>query len=228
MRLVRERVITLDTVQNFIARRSSQLSVNYRASSLSRSYHEPPMKVLPPRLGQVAATGDRVRFRAGPRPGDRAPDGPAVSAASGEETSLFRELRGTRFGLLLFGGTARTEAGYANLATTARRAEERLPDDIRAHLIVAADEVPEELEENGSVLLDGSGALHGLYGARAEALYLVRPDGYVGLRGRPAREDKLVEYLGRLFTPALRLSAARATSLASTADLPNRRAGSAK
>jgi 2-polyprenyl-6-methoxyphenol hydroxylase-like FAD-dependent oxidoreductase len=228
MRFVRERVITLKPVQDFIARRSSQLSVNYRASSLSRSYHEPPPKMLPPRLGQVAGIGGWIPFRSGLRPGDRAPDGPAVSAASGEETSLFRELRGTRFGLLLFGGTTRAEAGYANLATTARRVEERLPDDIQAHLLVAADEVPEGLEQNGSVLLDGSGTLHGLYGVRAEALYLVRPDGYVGLRGRPAREDKLVEYLDRLFTPALRLSAARATSLASTAGLPNRRAGSVK
>jgi hypothetical protein len=103
-----------------------------------------------------------------------------------------------------------------------------LSDDIQAHFIVAADEVPEGLEQNGSVLLDGSGTLHGLYGVRAEALYVVRPDGYVGLRGRPAREDRLVEYLDRLFTPALRLSAARATSLASTAGLPNRRAGSVK
>ena len=74
------------------------------------------------------------------------------------------------------------------------------------------DEVPEVLDWNGSVLLDGSGTLHRLFGARAEALYLVRPDGYVGLRGQPAKEDPLLVYLGRLFPPGLRLSVALAPS----------------
>ena len=212
MRFVREHVLTLKSVQDFIARRSSQLSVNYRASSLSRSYHQPPTKMLSPRCGEEVGVRDWLHFRAAPRAGDRAPDGPAISATSREETSLFRELRGTRFGLLLFGGLARTEAGYVNLATTARRAEELLPYEIQAHLIVAADEVPEELDWNGSVLQDGSGTLHRLYGARAEALYLVRPDGYVGLRGQPAEEEPLLEYLGRLFPPGIRLSVARAPS----------------
>ena len=35
---------------------------------------------------------------------------------------------------MLFGGLAHMEAGYANLATTARRAEKLLPDEIQATL----------------------------------------------------------------------------------------------
>jgi 2-polyprenyl-6-methoxyphenol hydroxylase-like FAD-dependent oxidoreductase len=38
MRFLRERVLTLDHVQDYAARRSSQLFVNYRSSSLSRSH----------------------------------------------------------------------------------------------------------------------------------------------------------------------------------------------
>jgi hypothetical protein len=232
MRFVRGHVMTLQSVQNFIARRSSQLSVNYRASSLSRSYHRPPTEMLPPRRGREAGVADGIRFRAGPRAGDRAPDGLAISATSREETSLFRELRGTRFGLLLFGGPARKEADYERLVKVARRAEERLPHEVRAHLIVAADEVPERLGWSGSVLLDGSGMLHKLYGARAEALYLVRPDGYIGLRGQPAREDQLLDYLGHLFPWGIRLSAAggrlRDTPRDPSATLPTRRTNSVK
>jgi hypothetical protein len=52
------------------------------------------------------------------------------------------------------------------------------------------------------VLLDPDGETHRRYGATAEALYLVRPDGYVGLRAQPAAEDVLARYLGRLSGPA--------------------------
>jgi hypothetical protein len=48
------------------------------------------------------------------------------------------------------------------------------------------------------VLLDPDGETHRRYGATAEALYLVRPDGYVGLRAQPASEQVLVRYLRRV------------------------------
>jgi hypothetical protein len=59
--------------------------------------------------------------------------------------------------------------------------------------------MPEQLEWNGLVLLDGTGTLHELYGAGAESLYLIRPDGYVGLRGQLAASEPLLEYLDRVF-----------------------------
>jgi hypothetical protein len=51
-------------------------------------------------------------------------------------------------------------------------------------------------------LLDGSGSLHELYGASAESLYLVRPDGYVGFRGQPAEAESLIEYLRSKYADA--------------------------
>jgi hypothetical protein len=48
------------------------------------------------------------------------------------------------------------------------------------------------------VLLDPDGRTHRRYGATAEALYLIRPDGCVGLRAQPAAADVLARYLGRL------------------------------
>jgi hypothetical protein len=81
----------------------------------------------------------------------------------------------------------------------ARRVEELLEDVVKTHVIVSADDVPEQLDWDGSVLLDAAHALHKVYGADAESLYLVRPDGYVGFRSQPATPEPLLEYLGRLF-----------------------------
>ena len=202
VRFLREHVLTLDAVQDYLARRSSQLFVNYRASSLSRSYGEPLAKaLLGYRAGEKAGAADRFDFLAAPHAGDRAPDGPAVDVASREETNLFREFRGTHFSLLLFDGLAHTEAGYANLLQIARQVEVSLGNMVKPYIVLSTDEVPEELDRDGSVLLDGSGTLHELYGAGAESVYLIRPDGYVGLRGQPAAAEPLLEYLDRMILP---------------------------
>jgi hypothetical protein len=48
---------------------------------------------------------------------------------------------------------------------------------------------------------DAEGALSSAYGAQA-AVFLVRPDGYIGWRGRSWRDAGLLAHLGRLFQPA--------------------------
>jgi hypothetical protein len=208
IRFLREHVLTLDRVQAYAARRSSQLFVNYRSSSLSRSHggtriaKSTGMAIPWARASGKAGLKDLLRFRGGPRAGDRAPDGPSIRAGSREKTSLFREFRGTSFSLLLFDGTARTETGYANLLEIARRVEGLPGNPVKTHLIVGADSAPEGLVREGSILLDGSGSLHELYGASAESLYLVRPDGYVGFRGQPAEAESLIEYLRSKYADA--------------------------
>jgi len=208
MRFLRERVLTLDRVQAYAARRSSQLFINYRSSSLSRSHggtriaKSRGMAIPWARASGTAGLKDLVRFRGGPRAGDRAPDGPSIRAASREKTSLFREFRGTGFSLLLFDGMARTETGYANLLEIARRVGEVPGNPVKTHLIVGADSAPEGLAPEDSVLLDGSRSLHELYGARAESLYLVRPDGYIGFRGQPAEAGPLIDYFRSKYADA--------------------------
>jgi 2-polyprenyl-6-methoxyphenol hydroxylase-like FAD-dependent oxidoreductase len=199
MRFVRERVLTLDRVQNYVARRSSQLFINYRSSSLSRSHSgrkRQAIRKLPwARASEKAGIKDLLRLRGGPRAGDRAPDGPSIRAASREKTSLFREFRGTGFSLLLFCGTAHARMGHANPLEVARQVEGLPGNSVKTHLIVRGHVAPEGTAWDGSVLLDGSGSLHKLYGASAESLYLIRPDGYVGFRGQPAEAEPLIEYL---------------------------------
>jgi 2-polyprenyl-6-methoxyphenol hydroxylase-like FAD-dependent oxidoreductase len=61
-----------------------------------------------------------------------------------------------------------------------------------------------ELTRNGATMdeglvLDPDLVVHHRFGAPAECLYLIRPDGYVGFRSRPADLDSLQDYLGRIF-----------------------------
>ena len=110
-------------------------------------------------------------------------------------TTLFDEFGHGGLTLLLFDGRASTAKGYATLVAAARAAEEMLGDDVRTVIVVRAAERPAALGWGGPVLLDADGDLHTQYGAAAEALYLVRPDDYVGFRSQPARSDKFVDYL---------------------------------
>jgi hypothetical protein len=45
-------------------------------------------------------------------------------------------------------------------------------------------------------------AIHKRYGAKKAALFLIRPDDYVGFRSQPANSDALQSYLRRIFIPS--------------------------
>ena len=189
VQFLRERVLTLNSVQSYLSRRSSQLFIHYRRSSLSRSY-------------QASLIGNLINWltlRFGPHAGDRAPNGKCIRAASHEETSLFREFRGTHFTLLLFDGLNHSEAGYTNLVKIAHQVEALLGKVVKTYIVVSTDKVLRELDGNGSVLQDKSRTLHKQYGANAASLYLIRPDGYIGFRSQPVAAEPLLEYLSHLF-----------------------------
>ena len=149
--------------------------------------------------GEVAGPVDHVRFRSGPRAGDRAPDARGRAGDSGATTSLFDLFRGTHFTLLLFDGPAPTDAGYRRMAETARRVRTALGDDVRTCVVVPADRRPDQLDDV-EVLLDHDRDAHHRYAAAAESLYLVRPDGHVAFRSQPAAAQPVLDHLSRLFT----------------------------
>ena len=123
----------------------------------------------------------------------------AEISRTGAPTRLFDLFRGPRFTLLLFDGRAATDAGYERVAATARQVGAVLGDDVRAYVVVPTERRPPGLD-GVDVLLDPDRDAHQRYGATAESLYLVRPDGYIAFRSQPAEAPPVLDHLARLFT----------------------------
>jgi hypothetical protein len=201
MTLLRDRVLVpalrLPAVQAAMLDKVAELDVGYRDSSLVGEHDA----VGFPGDGEAAGIVDHLRFRRGPRAGDRAPDASGIDGHTGVPTRLFDLFRGTHSTLLLFDGPAATGAGYERLAATASQVRAALGDDVHVHVVVPADRRPPELDDVG-VLLDPDRDAHRRYAAAAESLYLVRPDGYVAFRSQPATARPVLDHLSAVFAPA--------------------------
>jgi hypothetical protein len=176
-------VLELPGVTDFIFYRGSELDINYRGSSLAQDH---------PRI-----------LSCEPRSGDRAPDAPLHDAAANGPTSVLRQLRTTRFTLLLFEGTNHTAAGYQPLRDIARHVEASLGDEVQTRLIMtdgAQPGGPDGGRGGSGVLLDPGQQAHRIYHAGDASLYLIRPDGYVGFHSHLTEEEPVRRYLGTIFT----------------------------
>lgn len=194
-------LLNLEFIQPFILKGIAELDLHYRNSSLSQEHSGSifETKLLHDEESETPSLKDRFDFQYAPRAGDRAPQGSCLRYLSQEKTNLFREFFGTRFTLLLFDGLSPTVAGYTHLVNIASRVESLLGNKVRTHIIVAGSDKPTTLDWNGSILLDVEYELHKTYGAGAESLYFIRPDGYIGFRSQPIQEEKLHQYLSNLF-----------------------------
>ena len=134
----------------------------------------------------------------GPVAGERAPDTRVVNLATRETVSLFELFYGgTRWTLLLFGGTDPTGEICARLAQPAAAVLKEFGHLINAHFVLTDLEIAQQVE-GGSVLMDDEGTAHGKYGAKKAGFYLVRPDGHIGFRGPVESAGHLVSYLFRI------------------------------
>jgi hypothetical protein len=207
LRLVRDqvlvRLLSVEAIEASFAESESQLAINYRLSSLSRSFEGPSSAsgAAPAHQGAGSMQHGRAGHTA-PRAGDRAPDGPCQRAPTQRATTLFQELQGTAWSLLLFDDPGPSGTDVTTLIGLARMAERMLGDEVKPHLILSGGERPEPLDWNGSVLRDPVHELHARYGADCASLFLIRPDGYIGLRSHPAREETLQAYVAGVFTSA--------------------------
>jgi hypothetical protein len=109
---------------------------------------------------------------AGPQPGDRAPDAPLRETASGSQVRLFDLFRGPHFTLLGLGERSADALGHVDT------------DIVRPYLV------------GPDGLLDDGGHVARAYGA--DALILVRPDGYIGLIADPEETGAVAGYLRSL------------------------------
>jgi 2-polyprenyl-6-methoxyphenol hydroxylase-like FAD-dependent oxidoreductase len=136
-----------------IARFVSQAGIRYRHSPLT-----------------VEAHGAARLDRHAPHAGDRAPD-----VALGYQRRITDLLRGPQHTLLLFAG--RSTALIERYSLLASEVSARYGTLVRAVVL----RLPGAQPPLGEV--DEEGAAHDRYGADPGAIYLVRPDGYVGFRG---------------------------------------------
>ena len=199
MRVVREKVLApllqVGVVQRAILDRAAELDVGYRTGALAQEGSAPlPMRTAPPGGGRPADLLEWLRFARGPHAGDRAPDARGRGGDGRSPVRLFDHFRGPHWSLLLFLGTAAGREDPARLAGIARRMAADGVGDVRPCVVVPAGSPVEGLADV-PVLLDSEGEVHRLYGAQGGGSYLVRPDGYVGHRGRPADESALRAYL---------------------------------
>lgn len=178
-RLLRDRIVLpllrSRAMQKRLTRRMSQLDINYRGASLS--------------VHQETGLFKRARVHAG----DRTPDVVFRDARTGAETSLFALLGRSRL-IALFG------SGEDATGTSVRPARtERLMEAFRRLGVESFLVLPGSAQQPSDGLIDVSGDFHRLYGARGEFLYLIRPDGYVGLFQRSIDERAVQAYMAKLF-----------------------------
>jgi 2-polyprenyl-6-methoxyphenol hydroxylase-like FAD-dependent oxidoreductase len=144
-----------------IARFVSQTGIRYRNSALSTEAH---------------GTGRLPRHA--PHAGDRAPD-----VELGYQRRISDLLRGPQHTLLLFGG--RSTALIERFSQLATEVAGRYGDLVRPVVL----RLPNAQPPRGEV--DDRGAAHERYGADPGAIYLVRPDGYIGFRGAETDTETL-------------------------------------
>lgn len=194
-------LLSLELIQPFILKGIAELDIHYRDSSLSQEYYGSLVetKLLHDKKSETPSLKDRFDFHTAPKAGDRAPQNFCQRYPSYSKTSLFEEFKGIHFTLLLFDGFSQTAAGYARMVNTASSVESLLGDNVQTYIIVAGSDQPETLNWNGSILLDAEHELHQTYGAGAESLYFIRPDGYISFRSQPIEREQLLEYLSKLF-----------------------------
>lgn len=174
-------LLRFSAVRSWLLLTVSQLRINYRNRSLSRS----------------AGTFNRNA----PQAGDRAPDARAVKYPELLPTTLFNELRDTRWQLMLFQGSRSDAATLSQLFRIAARIESEFAAEIKGLVILKDVGELNPEQQKRSVIFDREGDMHTAYGADTACLYLLRPDGYVGFRCGPPAESALITYLERVFLP---------------------------
>jgi 2-polyprenyl-6-methoxyphenol hydroxylase-like FAD-dependent oxidoreductase len=192
VRALRERLapalINMAPVRRALIAAISQLGVRYRGSFLSVDADQP------------AASRGRRRERYGLEAGDRVADVVLNVVPDGEPVLLF-DLIARGWVLLLFAGDDPPSERLDLLEALARETTASVSDAVQSFLILTK---PLERELATPALLDSVGELGRSFGARDGLAALVRPDGYLGNRGRPDQAGELASYLARVFAMRLR------------------------
>lgn len=194
-----------EIVQQRILRAGSLTGVSYRTSSLSAECHPPLEKSVEKSLGKLKHSlysenederpgiSSWIDFTRAPVAGDRALDATFKDEA-GAEMHLSKRIAGNNFKLLLFDGFVASDEGYEGFSRIAKVLKEKYDRLVDVHVVVPFAPGKNKLPAYDSVIYDSERTLHKLYGASSEALYLIRPDGYIAFRSQPASLEELISY----------------------------------
>jgi 4,5-epoxidase len=126
----------------------------------------------------------------GPRPGDRVPNAGPLERADGTLTTLDELMRAPALLAIACVGTGPRGPATEALAEVRRW----FVDRVRTYLIVIGEAGASPGGEV-EILSDRRLRVHGRLGAVHDVALVVRPDGYLGFRCEPPREDALVGHL---------------------------------
>jgi 2-polyprenyl-6-methoxyphenol hydroxylase-like FAD-dependent oxidoreductase len=138
----------------------------------------------------------------GPEAGDRVLDSTVVTMPSRESKPLREILRGTHWTLLIFLGRHGGAGHEYEPASIGRRVNVRFPETVKCFLVVGGFPIASPGGDEAAILLDPMNHAHDHFGVQEACMYLVRPDMYVGFRGKLTDSPALMEYLDRVLVSA--------------------------
>lgn len=131
-----------------------------------------------------------------PKPGDRIAEARLQARDGAREERLLQIIRGPSYHLLLLSDPA-TPSSTEGLQDVAKQAQTTFPGVLKTHVVVPAATPMPAGTGAASLWLDPQGTVHRWFGSRGTVALVVRPDGYLGCRQRPASWDDLNAYLSR-------------------------------
>ncbi len=167
-----------------------------------------------PQAGDRAPDGFVVAATQGPLRAFKRGDAYFPPSQLAGTTRLFELFQGTKHTLLLFSGDETSNEEIDIFGGIARALTNAYSDLVNVVAIVDSDDsrnkcTPHfekvlkthapEMQQHVMVVEDWEMSCHHKYGAGANCLYLIRPDGYVGFRSQPVAHKLLTKYLERIF-----------------------------
>ncbi|MCI4065670.1 FAD-dependent oxidoreductase [Micromonospora sp. R77] len=159
--------------------------------SMLLSYADSPL------VGESLSAPDALR--AGPGPGDRAPDVGGLRRRGVRHPLRLPDLTaGTGHTLLIYADGSADAAALASIGTLCADVRRWTAGQIDVYLLLDPA-APEPALFDPPVVRDADGEFRAAYGVTGSALYLIRPDGHVGFRSRPIDADALGKNLQLVF-----------------------------
>ncbi|HYZ70001.1 MAG TPA: FAD-dependent monooxygenase [Mycobacterium sp.] len=136
------------------------------------------------------SAADGSGWRDAPAPGDRARE--ADVTIDGRQSRLYEVFRGTHHTVLLFTGLDDDARPAIELCRIAEQLEQAHPGMVKARVVTA-----ERFADHPAALGDSTRSAHRQYGVSSASAFVIRPDKYIGYRGRPVDADRLAADLDR-------------------------------